>query len=212
MGDLENYSIETDQSVLLSFRDGRKVRVRPDRLSRYLGTKDLVKVRRAMRLRRDFLRLHMPKTAVVLLAAGLMAALLVSARTVAWILETDTGNPGHNAVVRSQTESRPQADPAPTAPGATPKLAARPHRQAQPTTALASAHLQLPAANLPVTLTAVSPAPLATPAAGPSPAPSATPQPDTNQPAGQPAPGQTAPSPTPAPDQGQVLGTSTGPQ
>src|SRR6266705_3268680 len=110
MGDLENYSIETDQTVLLSFRGGRKLRVRSDRLARYLRPRDLIVVRRALRLRRDFLSLHMPKTAALLLAAGLVAALMIGTRAVARLfLHQDPAGPSHTSIVRSQMQPRPDA-------------------------------------------------------------------------------------------------------
>jgi len=214
MGDLENYSIETDQTVLLSFRDGRKLRVRSDRLARHLRPHDLVVVRRALRLRRDFLRLHMPKTAVLLLAAGLLAALMVGTRVVARLfLHQNPADPSHTFIVRSQAESRPDAEPAPTSPASTPKLAAK-HHQAKP--ALAAAHNAAtgsPASTLPA---GTPPTTVNLTAADPTPAPSATPAPSTSSDPGTtavgPAASQPAPSPTPAPDPGQVLGASTGPQ
>ena len=213
MVDLENYRIETDRTVLLSFRDGRKVRVRADRLPRYLHPKDVAVVRRALRLRRDFLRFHMPKAALVFLAAGLLVAALISARTVAWLLLDKSGNPTHTSIVRSQTEPQAPADPAPTSPAATPKLAGHHHTTTAPTPAQVSVASHVTQVLLP----AATPVPLApSSVSAPDPAPSATPAPSSGQSTGttsdQPA-STPAPSPTPAAsDSGQVLGAATGPQ
>jgi hypothetical protein len=74
MSHLENFSIETDNVVLLQFKDGQTKRVAVWQLSRHLLARDLQRVRAAMKLRQDFLRDHMPKSGLIItLAAGLVA-------------------------------------------------------------------------------------------------------------------------------------------
>jgi hypothetical protein len=74
MGTLENFSIETENVVLLHFKDGQTKRVAVWQLSRHLLTRDLQRVRSALKLRRDFLRDHTPKSGLaIMLASGLMA-------------------------------------------------------------------------------------------------------------------------------------------
>jgi len=224
MGELENYSIETDQTVLLAFRDGTKRRVSVDRLPVYLEPRDLAKVRAALRLRRDFIRRHMPKTALVLAAGGLVALFAVSGRLVATVLQSNPGatsDPDRTAIVRSAPLPEPSEPPA-SVPSGTPQPVAAatpaPKLRVHNTVAKHRSLVQRVIAKL------IQPSSLATPAALPSPPPtdppiqSPTPTP-TPLPSSSPAPiadnnppaNQPAPTPAPDPNQGEVLGDSTGP-
>lgn len=86
MAVLANYSIETDQTVLLSFADGRRVRVPLGQLAQHLEPADLIKVQRALELRRSFIKRHMPRTLLAFTTSGLMALFtLTTNQTTAWI-------------------------------------------------------------------------------------------------------------------------------
>jgi hypothetical protein len=214
MEDLDTYSIETDRTVLLSFRNGRQRRVNVERLSNHLRPRDLEIVSRAMKLRHDFIRSHMPRTAVLLLAAGLMTLLALGGRTLAKLFgHSSPAPPGSTMIVRSQAEPQPAAQEAPSSPGATPKLAAS-GRSYKPAFKLVSKHQPDPeaAAGSPAANVAPQPTPpLPSASPSPSPLPSSTPEPQSAQTAGQTPAGQTGPTPSPTPEQGQVLGDSTGP-
>ena len=88
MSELANYSIETDQSVWLSFKDGRSLRVGFVQLPKYLAPRDLVRVRRAMKLRRDFLRHNMPRTLAGVLAIGIAALVATGGHAVALMMQS----------------------------------------------------------------------------------------------------------------------------
>lgn len=78
MSELSTYSIETDQLVFLAFKDGHSLRVSVAQLPRHLSPHDLAKVRRAIRLRRDFFRQNMPRVLVIGLAVLLAAAVMTT--------------------------------------------------------------------------------------------------------------------------------------
>lgn len=74
MGELKTFSVETDSTVLLTFTDGVSRRVSTRHLSQYLSGADLVKVRQALKLRRNFWRLNLPKGGLAIgLVIGAMA-------------------------------------------------------------------------------------------------------------------------------------------
>jgi hypothetical protein len=218
MSDLANYSIETDHMVLLSFKDGRRLRVPLGQLANHLGTDDLAKVTRAFKLRRDFIRHHMPKAVIVLVAGGLIALSVTAApKVMAWIThQTPAPAPAPAPETRIVHDSRtgPSVSPSPQQPAVKGQAIARPGSKVgsriahpsklhQPTDT--SIKLATPAtgAIASVTLPVTLPTPLptvvpASPITSPTPSPSASPTP--------------VPSPTPQiPGQGQVLGDSTGP-
>lgn len=209
MGELENYSIETDHTVLLAFRDGRRLRVPVDRLPGYLKPRDLAKVRAALKLRRDFIRKHMPKTALVLAAGGLVALFAVSGRIVATALEphgTAPATTDHTAIVRNVPLPEP-----PEPQTLTPSSAPQPITAATPAPRAHHAVAKTKHASAVIkAITQPSPPPVVpagpTPLPAPSPTPSPVPIADNNPPAAQ-----SSPSPAPAPNQGEVLGDSTGP-
>ena len=69
---LADFRIESDRVVFLAFTDGRSYRVSPNDLERFLGQDDLQRVRRALRLRQQFLRRILPPTAVILVVVGII--------------------------------------------------------------------------------------------------------------------------------------------
>jgi hypothetical protein len=83
MSELTNYSIETDQTVLLHFTDGKRRRVAFDQLHEHLKPDDLQRVTAAIKLRRNFIRNHMPKTLALFAAVGLGALFITTEQTVA---------------------------------------------------------------------------------------------------------------------------------
>lgn len=195
MSELANYSIETDRLIFLAFQDGSSLRVPVSQLPRYLTARDLQKVRRAIKLRRDFFRQHMPRALVVVAVLGALSLLATGTAVVAWLMQRDDEIPAqpnnHTEVARTIDDSSPAASsglgsPAPATPSAKPKVAAK----TKPVTTPKSSKL------------ATKPAVAVTPIAGPEPTPGET-TPEATPPA-------VLPTPEPAP-QGQVLGESTGP-
>jgi hypothetical protein len=134
MSELANYSIETDQLVWLQFKGGESFRVPLDRLDDYLSPKDLRRVHRTIKLRRDFLRQHFPRTLVAVAAAGLAAFAIYDGSNVAglWVhAHPATPLPAHEQGARSiiSTPAAPAAATATTAtmvPTATPQPTAKP--------------------------------------------------------------------------------------
>ena len=215
MGELSNYSIETDQLIWLVFKDGHSLRVPVGQLSRYLVPKDLQKVRRAMKLRRDFFRQNMPKALLLLLVFGLVAAAAVTTTTVAWLARRQTPlptAPNETEIVRNVTpQSSPSPVPSPAAgsPVATvarQRTTTQVEKPAKPSSKVAtksggspvSASLNAGSgtkidggAHIGVDTVIPTPTPVPTPSPDPTPSPS--------------------PTPVPTPPVGQVLGDSTGP-
>lgn len=220
MSELANYSIETDHTVLLLFKDGRKLRVPMAQLPRHLTPRDLAKIRSAIKLRQDFIRQHMPKASVILIvAAGLLAIMLAGSRAVATLLHRPSSLPpsgpsDNTGIVRSVEAPSPSASPsvqpapanvAPSRPATT----ATRHRIARrvthptakkPLTGLSDA-ATVTGGVLGMPQPAPSPDPSVTPIASPTPTPTPT---------DAPIAGQTG-TPGASNQQGQVLGDSTGP-
>ncbi len=212
MSELANYSIETDHIVLLSFKDGRSIRVQMAQLHRHLAPGDLAKIRSAIKLRRDFIRLHMPKAALVLVAGGLLALILTGSRVVASLLShprpAPVQPPGVPHIARSILLPTPSVSPTPQILAQKEATARAPKRRsvartAKPRPAAASVPTALAQ---PVTALLLTPSPLPLPLPDPSAAPVPTPSPTP-----QPSPPADQPPVSDPPPQGQVLGDSTGP-
>jgi hypothetical protein len=207
MSELANYSIETDYTVLLSFKDGRKVRVPVGQLAAHLNPLDLEKIKSAIRLRRDFIHQHTPKIIVVGLATGLLLALLAAGdRAVASLWHHNEpmprSQPSHTGIVRSVDLPTPTVKPTPPGSVKGEAVAAAPpiHRTVIRSVKHHPSLLSTKPIAAPTNPVAII-EPLASLAPAPSPEPTITP-----------VPTDTLPSPTPTtPPQGQVLGDSTGP-
>lgn len=74
MSKLLRYSIETDQTVLLSFSDDSNVRVPISRVPEYVAPNDLKKINKALMMRENFFKRHLPKFAIIFAAGGLLVA------------------------------------------------------------------------------------------------------------------------------------------
>jgi hypothetical protein len=201
MSELSNYSIETDHLVWLSFKDGKNLRVPVGQLPRYLTPRDLQKVRRAMRLRRDFMRHHMPGTLIAVIGVGLLLAVLAGEQTVAYFWRHNHVDPESvqpTEIVRNiPLNSSPYVAPSPvTTPAGQPVAAVT-----RPTAARVKPVPTPPRANSKLKLPAVAVTPISLPGV-----PSPTPLPDVT-----PNPTPALPTPTPPPNAGQVLGDSTSP-
>lgn len=215
MTELANYSIETDSTVLLSFRDGKRLRVRLDQVQKYVSPLDAERIRAATRLRQDFIRQHMPK-AVFAMAAGMLGLVVAGNQVMAglWRPKPEPA-PERTEIVRSinapATESTASTGPMLAAPESTvtpapavrtagrttQTIALKRQRQTSPQALLPSAKVSLPvtlplSTPLPDLLDDVLPLPSPTPSPSASPAPSVSPSPST-------------------PPAGEVLGESTGP-
>jgi hypothetical protein len=188
MSELSNYSIETDHTVVLSFKDGRRVRVPVGQLAHHLAPPDLEKVRASIRLRRDFIRRHMPKVALVMVAAGLIALLTVGGQAVAHLFmppDAPTA-PDHTGIVRSQVIETPAVTPAPSpAVKGDSTVAAAALRPSSPrkSSSKPSAKAVLSSKTYPTPLPDVTPdptplpTPIPTPTSSPTPTPTPTPTP-----------------------------------
>jgi hypothetical protein len=204
MSELANYSIETDHTVLLAFKDGRRLRVPFGQLAHHLMPPDLDKVRAAIKLRREFIRRHMPKAALVLMAGGLIALLVAGGQAVANYISPHgpvPPPPDHSSIVRSQVLPTPAVSPAsqPSVEGETTVASA-----AKPKPRFTLRQLFKPAPKPPAQVPAASP--LASPLPDATPTPSASPNPI----ADGGTPNDPSPSPTPQiPNQGQVLGCTS---
>lgn len=108
MSQLSNFSIETDHTILLQFKNGQERRVPVSQLARHLAGPDLSRVSEALKLRRDFIRMHIPKAGLMLvLAASTIAALLITqgARVATQIIQrgaTFAPVPAHDTVATPQ--------------------------------------------------------------------------------------------------------------
>ena len=205
MSELANYSIETDQVVLLSFKDGRSLRVPFKHLAHYLRGGDLDKVKKSINLRRSFLRIHMPRLFVVLAAVGGLVALLsLGGKTIAGLFERHPAPqpaPTRTHIARSQMGPTPELSNKPVPPAQREaRLATTKHKVTRTNVAsLQPATTPAPAPVVSTPLPPVSQTATPVPVASPSPTPSASPQPTAS------------PAPTSQPPKPQVLGDSTGP-
>jgi hypothetical protein len=200
MGELANYSIETDQLVWLAFKDGHSLRVPFGLLPRYLTPRDLQKVRRAMKLRRDFFRHNMPTALLAFLAVGLVMLVAAGGQLLALLgRRTTLGSPApHTEIVRNVNSPASSPSPAPL-PATGPVVTVVRHRTAarsKPMPTLPPVSLSAVVGTEAVLVTPIPTVPVPSPEPSPSPSP--------------------APSPSPTPDAteppaGQVLGDSTGP-
>jgi hypothetical protein len=214
MHDLANYSIETDQSVWLSFKDGHTLRVGVGQLPRYLTPHDLQKVRRTMKLRRDFIKHHMPKTMAIALVLGLTALAVTSGQILASLWNEQHSSPIDIPKPEIVRHLLPGDDPHPTPEiQSAPAVLAdsdKPDKKQDANRAAAKTKpvpTIKPAASRGTTRPSVIVTPIAPPDTGhgiePTPLPEVTPEP--------------TPVPTPTPEprandtNGQVGGACTGP-
>ena len=191
MSELLNYSIETDYSVWLSFRDGRNVRVAFIQLPHYLAPRDLIKVKRAMKLRQDFLRHNMPPTLAVLVAAGLALIVVTGGGAIAMITQLRRPAPlpaVHSEMVRYAEPHGPLHSTVANVVGATPGVIIRRNgTKLNPLPTIKPVDTKLSAPAVIIT-------PIAVPdIAAPKPLPIVSPPP--------------IPAPLPTPPAGDVLGT-----
>ncbi len=74
MSKLSHYSIETDRTVLLSFSDQSNVRVPISRVKEYVAPNELKTIEKALMMRENFFKRHLPKFAISFVAGGLLVA------------------------------------------------------------------------------------------------------------------------------------------
>jgi hypothetical protein len=72
MSKLLRYSIETDRTVLLSFSDDSNVRVPLSQVKEFVGPSELKKIEKALQIRENFFKRHLPKFAISFVAGGLL--------------------------------------------------------------------------------------------------------------------------------------------
>lgn len=227
MGELANYSIETDHTVLLLYKDGKSLRVPFSQLAHYLKPTDLERVRSAIKLRRDFIRRHMPKAVIALAVGGLLALFIGGSRVVATLwgqpdnpaAAPERADPKHDIAGGTNLSGSVNAPSPSTEPVAasTPAPAAKPNAQARAAQSRLkkSSRPQVKTSNIIITLPILpSPVvvPLPDPLAGPtpSPAPSTSPSPTpTPNPIAGSGGSQGHPLDTPPAQSGEVLGDST---
>jgi hypothetical protein len=200
MSELANYSIETDRTVLLSFADGRRLRIPIGQLPHYLAPPDLERVRASLRLRRDFIRDHMPKALLALMGVGLIALLTVGGKAVADMFTSPRRPqpvPSRSEIVRSQVMPKPSTSPTPTSASAPAVAVSAPSSTAKRVPAKHTASTTIKPVPLPkpTSLPTVTPIVSPTPSVSPTPTPSASP----------------TPSPSPDPAAGEVAGCAATP-
>ena len=203
MSELVNYSIETDYSVWLSFKDGHSLRVAFGQLPKYLDPRDLKKVRRAMKLRQDFLHHNMPKTLVLAITLGLAGLMLTGGQALAhlWWPTQPVAPSGKSQIVHNteSTAKMPLGGHNPSISRAAVTLPQPVAARVQPVPTLQPDALKLNSVEVVVaplpTVPAASPA-LPVPPPSPSPAPVPSPTPAA---AGGSKVGQPPASPTPSP-------------
>jgi len=83
MHKLANFSVETDTIVLLQFQDGQQSRVAITQLPQHLTGADLKRVQAALKLRRDFLKTHLPKMGLMLATGVGLATLFIGGHKLA---------------------------------------------------------------------------------------------------------------------------------
>jgi len=112
MQELATFSLETDSTVLLQYKNGRKQRVHMTELAKYALSADIEKIKTAYRLRTSFIDTHMPKARMILLVligAGVLGITAVAGQKA---LAEFTNKPvniqsqpaGHAEVARSLAE------------------------------------------------------------------------------------------------------------
>jgi hypothetical protein len=97
MQKMSDFSIETDDTVLVSFQDGSQQRLAVKQLARLLRPMDASRIRRALKLRRNFLRQHMPRMIVGGVVAGalLLGLSLPDNAPMSQLVHPDTPKPHH---------------------------------------------------------------------------------------------------------------------
>lgn len=113
MQELATFSLETDSTVLLQYKNGQKQRVRLAELAKYALSVDIEKIRAAYRLRTSFIDTHMPKARMilmVLLGAGVLGITAVAGNQA---LAELTGKPVQiqPSVTRHEDVARSLAEP-----------------------------------------------------------------------------------------------------
>jgi hypothetical protein len=88
---LADFRIENDSVVLLSFTDGSSYRVDPKDLDRYVSQRDVAAIRRALRLRQQFITRVLPPTLMLLLAAAIIGVGSHDMQRVQAMLHPSTG-------------------------------------------------------------------------------------------------------------------------
>lgn len=68
---LKNYSVETDNTVLLQFEDGSDKRVSLNHIGEFVAGNDLKKIQGALKVRKSFFKRHVPRVGIAVLASGL---------------------------------------------------------------------------------------------------------------------------------------------
>ncbi len=208
MSELANYSIETDQTVLLLFKDGRNLRVPVGQLASHLIDTDLERIRRAVRLRRDFLGRYMPKALLAVMLIALVSLLVTGGRVVAQLqhsASTNQSTPTRAQIARPLATPTPLASPLPV-PAVQDAVTTRPSR---PIAVRAKAvRRRSSLVHILPQLLHITPVSAPAPSPQPSPDPNLPDQPIAQLPPDQLPGGDPVPSPPPG---GQVLGCSTGP-
>lgn len=68
---LTNYSLETENTVLLCFEDGSEKRVPLNHIGEFVAGNDLKKIQGALKIRKSFFKRHLPRASIAVVASGL---------------------------------------------------------------------------------------------------------------------------------------------
>jgi hypothetical protein len=114
MGKLSNYSIESDEVVLLQFSDGQNHRAQVKELPKLLGKEDLRKIQSALKLRANYINKHLPnwlKVVILIVLVGPFSGEVTKAARVVeqYVHQHILLNPPRpNAVERKELDNRAQ--------------------------------------------------------------------------------------------------------
>jgi hypothetical protein len=99
---LSDFSIESENIVILSFFDGSCRRVKHSDLPKHLNNEDLVKVENAIRMRKNFIEKVLPPGAAIILIAATAILSVYDFQRFAQIIDQET-----NSAVTEVTNNKP---------------------------------------------------------------------------------------------------------
>ncbi len=107
---LNDFSIESENTIVLSFHDGTRRRVRLDDLNQYLSHDDVVRIKRSLAIRKNFIKKVLPPGAMVLLLGATVALGWYDIQRLAQIIEqkrdpvmTDVANQAQTPPLTGET-------------------------------------------------------------------------------------------------------------
>lgn len=112
MAQLANFSVEDNDKVLLKFQDGRERLASIDELHKHVSGADHQRIRKALKLRADYVRKHLPPWAKVIMIAvlvGFLGAGMTKAATIVIHHLEPTSQPATAQTSQPQSTSKVQS-------------------------------------------------------------------------------------------------------